>query len=82
MRLGAVSGNDWFHESPIKIIVRVAWSATQTGGAVSQAWPDKRQPEITGHPHFRPQSRGRTAWVHLQKIFYVIFNDVGELFDF
>jgi hypothetical protein len=81
MRLGTVSGDDRFHKASVKILQRVAWSMPQTSGALSDLRPDKREPDIARYSHLGSQSRCGTAWMRLQKMFYIIFYDVRKLFD-
>lgn len=82
MRIGAVPGNDGFHEVPVKIFQRVARCVAQTSGTFLKSGPDKSQPNVAGHAESRPQSRGGAAWMFFQKVFHILFYDIWQLLDF
>jgi hypothetical protein len=65
----------------IEILQRAARRVTQSTGACSQLRPDKGQPDVTHHSHPRPQPRGGTAWMILEKFLYVLLYHSRKFFN-
>lgn len=81
MRIGTVSGEERFHEVPVEIFQRVTRRLSEASCALSQFRSDEDKPNIAGHRHSWPQSRGGSLRVRPQKILHVFFYDVWQLLD-
>jgi hypothetical protein len=66
---------------PVEIFQRAARRVTQSTSARSHLWPDKGQPDVTHHSHPRPQPRGGTAWMILEKFLYVLLYHSRKFFN-
>jgi len=66
---------------PVEIFQRAARRVTQSTSARSQLRPDKRQPDVTHHSHPRPQPCCWTAWMILEKFFYVLLYHCRKFFN-
>src|SRR4051812_31015208 len=70
---GRISRNEQFHEPQVEIVQGVTRCVTQTAGGSSQLRPDIGEPNAADHSKLGTQLCGRTAWMHFQEIFHVLF---------
>ena len=81
MLLGTVSRNERFHEAPVEILQRVTRCLAQATGASLELMPDIGKPDAANYSQFGAQLCGRTAWMRVQKILYVLSDDRRQFFD-